>query len=314
MSVTIKAAINRIYQEFRTEALKEFDAAPRLWREFAMEVPSSARSTLHAWLANQATVREWLGPRIANDMSTRTWEVLNKKWELTYKFNRDQIDDDLSGLVAGAIMEARQSGEKFARHEDLLIAQTLEAGLAALCFDGQFFFDTDHPVDVDGVVSGTFSNKLTSSALNFVNFEVAWTRLKDFKNADGSPMVTPGTRLILMVPTALTLKAKQIVEQPYITPATAFGLSTTTGASPNPFAGSAMVLENPYLSSTTRWFLIAAGGLMKPLMLQRRRPLEMKEIGTDSELYFQQEQIQIGSDARYAASYTLPQLAICADA
>jgi phage major head subunit gpT-like protein len=314
MSAKTVAAINRIYQEFKTDAIKEFDAAPRLWQEYAMEVPSSARSSLHAWLANQASVREWLGSRQAKGMSTRSWEVFNRKWELTYEFERDQIDDDLSGLMASAIMQARSLGEKFARHEDLLIAQALEAGLTSACFDGQNYFDTSHPVDIDGYTSGTFSNKLTTSALNHSNYNTALVKLMSFKNADGSPMVANLNGLLLMVPPALKLTAQQIVEVQSLTPASSIALFGTSGASQNPLYGSARVVVNPYLTSTTRYFLIAAGGMVKPVMLQRRRPLETQEIAEGSDLWFKEEKILIGGSARYAASYTLPQLAICADA
>ena len=313
MSVKIQNTINRVYQEMRVDALKEFDAAPRVWREYGMEVPSSSRSTIYVWIANQASVREWLGPRVAKDMGSRTWEVVNRKWELTFQFDRDQIDDDTSVLVSQALMQARDAGEKFARHEDLLMAQTLEAGLTANCWDGQFFFDTDHPVDFDGYVSGTYSNKRTTTALNHANFNTVMTDFLGFKNADGSPMVLPGG-FVLVIPPALKLTATQIVGVQSLTAAASYGLFGTSGASDNPLYGSARVVVNPFLTSTTRWFLIAAGSVIKPIMLQRRRPLEMQEIGPGSDLWFEEEKIKIGGSARYTASYTLPQLAICADA
>lgn len=309
MAVTIKAAANRIYQEFRTDFFKELDAAPRVWPEYAMEVPSSSKSTLHAWLANQHGVREWIGPRQAKSMGSRTWEVTNKKFELTYEFERDQIDDDLSGLVAAAVMSARQQGEKWARHEDLLVAQVLEAGVSTNCWDGQYFFDTDHPIDVDGIsTSSTFDND-RALALSHANYDTVRTAFLGFKNVDNTPMVMP-QGMVLLVPPALETKARQIVQDPYGTPAVAYGLVATTGASPNPFAGSARVVVNQYLTSDTRWYLLA-GGMMKPIMLQRRRPLELDDSGgPGSDLWWKEEKIEIGGSARYNASYTLPQLAI----
>ena len=53
---------------------------------------------------------------------------------------------------------------------------------------------------------------------------------------------------------------------------------------------------------------------MKPYALLRRRPLEMKEEGPTSSLFFEEERIRIGSDARYDATFTLPQLSICVQA
>lgn len=308
MGVNVKAAANRVYQEFRTDFLRANDEAPRNWQGYAMEIPSRSRSTLHAWLANQAVVREWLGPRRARNMSTRTWEVVNRKWELTYEFERDQIEDDLDGLVSAALIEARRSGYKFARHEDLLVAATLEAGITALCWDGQFFFDTDHPIDIDGVTSGTYSNKL-NLALSHANFQTALTTMLRWKNEDGSPMVQRGS-LALKVPPELELTAKQIVEIDQLTPAAAYGLFGTSGVSKNPLVGAAKLDVDQYLTDTTAWYLLASDGPVKPLMLQRRRPLEIVEEGEGSALYFEEEKIRIGSSARYTASYTLPQLGL----
>ena len=308
MSVKLVPAANRVYQEFRTDFFKSLDAAPSLWPEYAMEMPSTSKSTLHAWLANNGSVREWLGPRRAKQMSTRSWEIVNKKYELSYAFERDQIDDDLSGLLASAIASARDQGEKWARHADTLMATVLEAGTTALCWDGQFFFDTDHPVDIDSYGStATYSNS-ESNALTFANFNTAMVTLRGWKNEEGSPLVM-ASGLILMVPPALALTAKQIVEIDTLTPGTAYGLFGTAGVSKNPFVGAARVVVNQFLTDTTRWYLIASGMSMKPLVLQRRRPLELGDSGTSSDLYWKEEKIEIGGSARYNGSYGLPQLA-----
>ena len=92
--VNIVSTANRIYQQFNETMFKEYEALPRNWQNIAMQVPSMSRSTLFAWLANQSLVREWVGPRQYKGMSSRTWEVAAKKWELSYEFTRDQIDDD----------------------------------------------------------------------------------------------------------------------------------------------------------------------------------------------------------------------------
>jgi phage major head subunit gpT-like protein len=153
MSVNVQAAINRIFQEFDTTLLKSFDEAPVIWPAYAMEVPSSSRSSIHAWLGDQAVVREWFGKRKQNSMGTRSWEVVNRNWELSYGFEVNQIADDLSGLVGAAVMRARSNGRKWARHEDLLVAAALEAGITKNCYDGQAFFSTSHPNDIEGITS-----------------------------------------------------------------------------------------------------------------------------------------------------------------
>lgn len=310
MSVNVSSAINRVFQEFDTTLMSAFNTAPRLWPAYGMEVPSSARSTMHAWLGDQSTVQEWLGKRKAKSMGTRYWEVINRNWELTYEFEVNQILDDLSGLTSSAISRARSNGVKWARHEDLLVAATLEAGPSTLCYDGQDFFATSHPVDVEGITSGTFGNLITTNALTYANFDTTLTRMHSFKLEDGAPMVPPGTKLYLIHPPALRTKAWDICRSPYVTPGTAYGLAGTGGASPNPFIGLAEPLENAWLTSTTTWYLSADDAGMKPVMFQRRQDVESLELGVGSQLYFDEKKVRIGTDARYAASYTFPQLCI----
>lgn len=311
MSVNTSSAIARIFQEFDTEMIKAFDEAPRLWPAIAMEVPSSSRSTLHTWLVDQSVVREWLGKRVLNSFGTRYWEVVNRSWELSYEFEVNQIRDDLSGLVAQAVMRARSNGAKWARHQDLLIAQVLEAGTSKNCYDGQFFFSTSHPTDLEGITSGTYSNLLTgSNALSHAAFNTALVTQAGYKLEDGSPMVPPGAKLNLVVPPALRLAGTQIVKSASLTPAAAYGLYGTTGASDNPFVGAAELQVNPYLTSTTAWYLTVDDAGVKPIMFQRRQEIETAEVGIDSEFYFNEKKVKIGGDARYEASYTMPQLAI----
>lgn len=307
MAVNYQAALKRAFQEIQTTTIEAFDEAPTVWPEYASEMPSGSRSTIHAWLGNQANVREWLGSRIAHGLSTRTWEIVNRKWELTYKFERDQVEDDLEGLGASAVTQARGMGKKFAKHEDKLIADTLAAGTSKLCWDGQFFFDTDHPFDVDGLTSGTYSNSFTL-ALSHANYRTVLTAAESLKGEDGMPINAMG-EWILMVPPALRLEGEQIVKSPYLTPAAAIGLFGTSGQSPNPYVGSARLVVNPFLTSTTRWYLMNTGEVVKPLILQRRRPLEITETDESAMCWFEEEIYYIGGSARYAASYALPQLA-----
>jgi phage major head subunit gpT-like protein len=310
MSVNVSAASNRIFQEYNLTLLQGFAEAPLVADAYAMEVPSSSRSTLHAWLLNQATVREWLGKRVANSFGTASWEVINRNWELTFEFDVNQIEDDLEGLVASAVMAARDDGMKWAQHRDLLCAQTLEAGFTQNCFDGQFFFDTDHPVDPAGITSGTFQNLFTGAPLTHANFRQAYTQLHKFKKEDGMPMVPPGSQVSLVHPPALSLEAEQILLVKNLTASASYGLFGTGGMSENPLVGKAVPVENAYLTSDTTWYLTVAKGNVKPIMFQRRQAVQVNEIGPGSQLFFDEKKIRIGTDARYEASFTLPQLAI----
>lgn len=309
MSVNTESAINRVFQEYSNELLKELDAAPEVSSKFAMEVPSSSRSTLHGWLADQSSVKEWLGKRKAQSMGTRHWEVVNRHFELTYGFDVNQINDDLSGLVAQAVMKARSNQSKWARHKDLMCALALEAGVDTDCYDGQFFFDTDHPVDLEGITSGTFDN-IISGALGFTTLYTALKRIRSFKNSDGSPMVPPGKKLVLMHPPALMDSVDSVLSTKQLTSAASYALFGTGGPSDNPLYDRLEPVENQYLTSDTAWYVIAEADGIKPIMFQRRQEIQMREQGYGSRIYFEENKVEMGTDARYEASVTLPQLAL----
>ena len=105
------------------------------------------------------------------------------------------------------------------------------------------------------------------------------------------------------------MKADQICNGQYLTPAAAFGLSGTSGASENPCRGKATPIENQWMNGEAGvWYLAAEVYGVKPIMFQRRQGVETDEQGPGSSIYFEKKEYHIGQDARYEASYTHPQL------
>jgi phage major head subunit gpT-like protein len=309
MGVANNPAANRIFQEFDTEFIRMLDKSPNVWREFGMEVPSTSRSTLHAWLIDEAQVREWKGGRILNEMGDITWEVVNRNWEISWKFFENQIRDDLSGLVALAIQKARSYAAKWIRHENKLAATTVQQGVSRACYDGQNFFSTTHPNDPLALVPGTFPNLRTAKPLNHANVMSGLVQLRSIIQPDGSPWVGPEMPIKLVVEASNEFVADQIATTQWLTPATAFALSGTTGPSENPLRGKVTPIVNQYMNNEPGvWYLSAEADGLQPIMLQRRQGVESQEQGPGSQLYFDRKQYSIGQDARYECSYTHPQL------
>lgn len=113
-----------------------------------MMVPSSTRSNEYGWLGNMPRIREWLGPRVVQNLGTYGYTIRNRSFELTVGVDRDDINDDNLGVYAPMFSEM---GRATASFPDELIWPLLAAGFVTPCYDGQYFFDTDHPVlDADG--------------------------------------------------------------------------------------------------------------------------------------------------------------------
>ncbi|MCW9034567.1 MAG: Mu-like prophage major head subunit gpT family protein [Rhodospirillales bacterium] len=125
-----------------------FEAAPPSYKEIASIVPSSSTEELYGWLGNWPQMREWVGDRIIKNLVAHDYTIKNRKFEDTVSVPRDKIEDDKFGVFGPYFQEM---GRLSATHPDELIFELLLSGFANLCYDGQNFFDADHPVvDKDG--------------------------------------------------------------------------------------------------------------------------------------------------------------------
>jgi len=118
------------------------------WQRIATRVPSGTAKNEYGWLGQIPNVREWLGDRVAQAVAAHDYTIKNRDWEVTIEVDRNDIQDDNIG-VYGPLFE--QMGMSTAAHPDQLAFEALAGGFASVGYDGQFFFDTDHPVlDKDG--------------------------------------------------------------------------------------------------------------------------------------------------------------------
>lgn len=146
-----QANLEGIYKSFSTIFNQAFDTAKAMWDLVAMQVPSTGKSVDYKWLGDFPMMKEWLGDRVIKDLSAFKYEIENKSYEATIEVDRDEIDDDQIGVYTPMIQGLAQGAKV---HPDVLVFALLKLGFATLCYDGQYFFDTDHPVG-DSSVSNT---------------------------------------------------------------------------------------------------------------------------------------------------------------
>ena len=113
------------------------------YRDAAMVLSSTTASNTYDWLGDFPELREWIGDRVIKDMKENAYQIQNKTFEATVGIKRTDIEDDNLGTYG---MRFTRMGQSAARHPDIMIAELMKTGHANLCFDGQNFFDTDHPV------------------------------------------------------------------------------------------------------------------------------------------------------------------------
>lgn len=129
---------------FKAVFQSAFDGVPASWNRIAMQVNSQTREEEYGWLGEMPSVREWLGDRIIHQLAVDGYRIKNRDFELTVAVDRNDFDDDRLGIYGPMFQDM---GEQAAKHPDRLVFELLKAGHQTACFDGQYFFDTDHPVE-----------------------------------------------------------------------------------------------------------------------------------------------------------------------
>lgn len=147
--VVNSASLSTLYKAFNTAFTNGFGGAPMTYERIATVVPSSTSEENYGWLGEFPDLREWVGDRSVKSLAASGYQIVNKDYEASVAVPRNSIDDDRYGIF-GKIFEAM--GYAAATHPEKLVYNLLKVGNATLCFDGQYFFDTDHPVGA-GVVS-----------------------------------------------------------------------------------------------------------------------------------------------------------------
>lgn len=121
----------------------------------AMPFDSDQASETYNWLGQTPAMREWLGERIAKGLRTNGITIANKKFEGTLKVSVDDIRRDKTGQVQVRIDDL---ADRALTHEMSLVSTLLVNGATGLCYDGQYFFDTDH---TEGDNTTSQSNSIT---------------------------------------------------------------------------------------------------------------------------------------------------------
>lgn len=161
MAIVTPEMIKALSVGFKASFQDSLQAAPSEYKKLATIVPSVTASNTYGWLGQFPQLREWVGERVVKDMAAQGYQITNKLFESTVGVKRTDIEDDNVGIYSPLFSEM---GRAAGSHPDELTFALLKAGQTTLCFDGQNYFDTDHPVypSVDGtgvpaVVSNIFA-------------------------------------------------------------------------------------------------------------------------------------------------------------
>lgn len=147
MDITANA-IDLLFKGFNTRFNEFHQATDAHWHKIAMDLKSTGSEEVYGWLSAMPQMREWLGSRVLRGLNTSDYVIKNRKFEATIVVPREHIEDDKLGVYGPQL---RMMAYNAATHPDELVFEALRNGWTLPSYDGQPFFDTDHPViDADG--------------------------------------------------------------------------------------------------------------------------------------------------------------------
>ena len=278
--------------------------------ELAMATESDQDEEKYTWLGRASRMGKWdTGPRIITSASQFSYVIANVDWanaiEISIKDWRRRKFGKIDALVADLAVNG-------VTHPNERMSDVILAGETAACYDGQFFFDTDH---VEGS-SGVQSNDLTPAAVDpaaptaeemKVAIFASIVGMRGFKDDKNKPMNTGMSRVLVLVPTALIPVAEAAIR------------SVILVSGDNELAAQTRYLislrDNPYLDTdwggTPKKFMVArldGGGA--PFIFQKEVPLFLDSQGMSSGEAFLNKRLLFGAQRSYEIGYGFWQQAI----
>ena len=143
MAIVTPALLQALFTGFKKNFEDAKGEAPAQYTKIATVIKSTTKSNTYGWLGKFPSLRKWVGDRVIESMKAHGYQIVNEDFEATVAVDRNDIEDDELGIYAPLFQEM---GLAAGIHPDELCFGLLGAGFTTPCYDGQYFFDTDHPV------------------------------------------------------------------------------------------------------------------------------------------------------------------------
>ncbi|MDZ7831635.1 MAG: Mu-like prophage major head subunit gpT family protein [Desulfobacterales bacterium] len=289
-----KNNLTAVFLNLKTTFNKAFESAPANWQKVAMRVPSTSATNNYDWIDRFPKMIEWVGDKVVKALKAHEYTIKNKDFEATVGVLRNDIEDDQLGIYGPMAQDAGFSAKQW---PDELIADLLNGAFAAECFDGQYFYDTDHEVagaSVSNKGTAALSAATLSAAQN--SYGAGRAAIMNFTDDESRPLnLVPD---LLEVPPALEATAKLICHGDFL-----------VDGSSNPYKGTAEVFVNPRITDSSNWFLHVTSRPVKPFIFQERKaPVFVSQTNENNDDVFNKALFKYGAEARGNAGYGLWQL------
>lgn len=268
---------------------------------------SDQASETYNFLGQSPAMREWIGGRQAKGFNGNGVTIINKHYEATIEVAVRDARRDKTPQIMARMQEFADRGQT---HWGSLLSDLIIAGESTACYDGQFFFDTDHSEGDSGSQSNDLAITLsglpvvtagTSTAPSMESMQHCILRaiaaMLAFKDDRGEPMNEGANSFNVMVPASLYPAALAAVS------------NMSNKALPNNFNPNLLgefnvsVSMNTRLTWTTKFAVFRTDSPIKALIRQNETEAELKAKAEGSEFEFDNDAWQFGIDAWRGVGY-----------
>ncbi|MBD1584767.1 Mu-like prophage major head subunit gpT family protein [Pseudoalteromonas sp. S16_S37] len=152
MAIVTPAILTSLQTGFKKNFQDGLSEAKPQYTAIATVIKSTTKSNTYGWLGKFPSLKKWVGDRQIKSMKAHAYSIVNEDFEATVGVDRNEIEDDELGVYAPLMQEM---GRSAGIHPDEVCWPLLRAGFTTLCYDGQNYFDTDHPVYPNADGTGT---------------------------------------------------------------------------------------------------------------------------------------------------------------
>lgn len=269
---------------------------------------SDQASETYNFLGQSPAMREWIGGRQAKGFNGDGITILNRHYEATVEVQKKDARRDKTGQIEARMAELADRGQT---HWGSLLSSLLIDAETTVCYDGQYFFDTDHSegdsgsqsnditVDISGLpsqVQGSTTAPSNEEAQGSIFRGIS--QIQGFLDDRGEPMNEGASEFLVMCPMSLYPHLLAAV-----TPVTT--AAALNNQNPNLLSNFRVsVMPNARLSAwTDKFAVIRTDSPIKAFIRQTEQEIEMKAKAEGSEFEFDNDAWQFGIDGWRGVGY-----------
>ena len=291
-----RAIIGEFYRTLEQDAGQSWISA------VSMLFQSDQESETYKWLGQSPVMREWIGGRQAKGFRENGITIANKHFEATLEVLISELRRDKTGQL---LVRIRELAERTNSHWASLLSTLIQNGTSSICYDGQYFFDTDHAEGKSGLQSNSITVDLselpipadekgsaTEPSARVVKSAIlrGVRQIIGFKDDQGEPMNENARSFLVMVPTSFMDVVNAAISSPVLS-----GAETNDLATSRNFGITYAV--NPRLTWADKFAIFRTDGSVAPFIRQEETPVALNAIAEGSEEEFKNQRHLYGVDA-----------------